>query len=188
MREIHFGKKSLSKDGGYWVSFESDPHLRRTKGDIYGRCLPCIDSLYRQLIERKDKIELGEALRCWKIVVVLKNEEECLRLLEVYSNKFLNDRYVYGKYGTSKEDSDSIVVVFHTQDINDRDGILNELKTCIKEINPDANIFISRGCETLYGVLLGPWESWDRITEIKNKEIVDSMIKRIRRLLYQDQE
>ncbi len=186
MKEIHFGKKSRSKEGGYWISFESNPYLKRTKGDIYGRCLPCIENLYRQLLEKRDRIRPEEALRCWKVVVVLRDEKECLALLDAYSRRFLQKRDVYGKYGTSKEEEKSMVVVFNTQDVKERDEIFKELKECVKEINPDSNIFISRGCESLYGVLLGPWEEWKEETEIKNKEIIDRLIERIRRLLYQE--
>ena len=93
--DIYINPK-ISKKGG-WTSFESDPHLKKSKKSLHQRCLPCIKNLYEQLIEGKGQIDLGAAYECWKVVVVLDSIEECLDVLEVYRDRFLPDRYIRGR-------------------------------------------------------------------------------------------
>ncbi len=102
MRKIFLDKKVWKDFSESWVSFESDPRLRVTKKNIYGRCVPCITNLYHQLQEQKDEIELKEAYRCWKIVAILKDKEECLEVLTEYEENFLEDHSVRGKFGSSQ--------------------------------------------------------------------------------------
>jgi hypothetical protein len=55
---IYVGEIPYSEKGSFWVSFESDPNLKRTRADIYGKCLPCIQHLYSQLKEGVTEIDL----------------------------------------------------------------------------------------------------------------------------------
>ena len=75
---IYLRSIPYSDDVPSWVSFESDPRLTKTKKNIYGRCLPCIQNLYEQLKADRTAIDLGTAYHCWKITVVLQGIEQCL--------------------------------------------------------------------------------------------------------------
>ena len=57
MKRIYLDKRVWRDSRDNWVSFESDPKLRVTKTNIYGRCVPCITNLYQQLQEGKEEIE-----------------------------------------------------------------------------------------------------------------------------------
>ncbi|MBM4307012.1 MAG: hypothetical protein FJ123_09780, partial [Deltaproteobacteria bacterium] len=61
MKKIFLDKRVWRDSKDNWVSFESDPKLRITKANIYGRCVPCIANLYQQLQEGREAIELKEA-------------------------------------------------------------------------------------------------------------------------------
>ena len=123
---IYLGEIPYSEKGNFWVSFESDPHLKKTKGSIYGRCLPCIQNLYFQLKEGRTEIALGPAYNCWKTTAVLKNLDACLLLLSEFERRFQGG-HVYGKFGSGRPDSESRVVVFHTEDESQRDKIKDTL-------------------------------------------------------------
>jgi len=82
-------QEGMEKVKDHWVSFESDPRLRVTKQNIYGRCVPCMTGLYEQLQKGKEIIELREAFHCWKVIAVLVDQEECLEVLSVYEDRFL---------------------------------------------------------------------------------------------------
>ncbi|MEJ2096358.1 MAG: hypothetical protein P8Y38_04280 [Deltaproteobacteria bacterium] len=79
--QIYMGEIPHSGGQPFWVSFESDPKLVKTRANIYGRCLPCIQNLYFQLQAGREEIELGNAFNCWKVTAVLKDLDQCLALL-----------------------------------------------------------------------------------------------------------
>jgi len=58
MKKIFLDKRVWRDSRDNWVSFESDPKLRVSKQNIYGRCVPCITNLYQQLQAGKEEIEL----------------------------------------------------------------------------------------------------------------------------------
>jgi len=120
MKKIFLDKRVWRNSRDNWVSFESDPKLRVTKGNIYSRCVPCITNLYQQLQTGKEEIELKEAYQCWKVVAVLKDGEECLEVLREYEENFLGDHYVKGKFGSSQTSKSSKVLMFHTEDEGER--------------------------------------------------------------------
>ncbi|MCX5877966.1 MAG: hypothetical protein NTY44_02500 [Deltaproteobacteria bacterium] len=81
---IYVGQIPHSEKGDFWVSFESKPDLEKTKANIYGRCLPCIQHLYDQL-SRACAVLYGEILgdwREWRPVTVLKYPERVDALIE----------------------------------------------------------------------------------------------------------
>src|SRR4030067_2754171 len=125
---------------------ESDPALKVSKGNIYGRCVPCITTLYEQLQAEKEEIELKEAYRCWKVVAVLKDKEECLDVLNEYEEHFLGDHHVRGKFGSGDPSKASRVLMFHTEYEGERDRFLRELKICSRKVNPDASVFYQKAC------------------------------------------
>jgi len=152
---IYLDRRVWRNSWDNWVSFESDPKLRVTKKNIYSRCVPCITNLYQQLEERREEIELKEAYRCWKVIAVLKDKEECLEVLKAYEEKFLGDHHVKGKFGSSQPSKTSKVLMFHTEDEGERDRLLQELQTCVRGVNPKAEVFYQRACTNLYYDLLG---------------------------------
>ncbi len=119
--DIYLNPRFSKKDG--WTSFESDPHLRNTKRAVHQRCLPCIKSLYQQLIEGKKSIDLGTAYDCWKVVVVMETTEECLNVLEIYRDRFLPDRYIRGRYGGKAVSSAQAIVVMAENEL-ERDNFV----------------------------------------------------------------
>jgi hypothetical protein len=184
MKRIFLDKSVWQDSGERWVSFESDPNLRVTKQNIYGRCVPCITNLYRQLKEGKDEIEIGEAYHCWKVVAVLKDKDECLEVLKEFEEIFLGEHSVKGKFGSSQPAALSQVLMFHTEDEGERDRLLGELRACAEKVNPESSVFYQRACTNLYDELLGDWKSWSRVTRVRNPEVRPMLIERIKKLLY----
>ncbi len=43
------------------------PGSEENEKDIYGKCVPCIMNLYEQLKDGKTEVDLGLALKCWKV-------------------------------------------------------------------------------------------------------------------------
>ena len=188
MKKIFLDRSVWQDSRENWVSFESDPNLRVTKQNIYGRCVPCITNLYQQLQEGKDEIELGEAYRCWKVVAVLKDKDECLQVLEEFEETFLGEHSVKGKFGSSQPSAPSQVLMFHTEDEGERDRLLGELRACAEKVNPESNVFCQRACTNLYYELLGDWKDWKEVTKVKNPEVRPMLLERIRKLLYWEKE
>ncbi len=184
MRRIYLDKRVWRDTKENWVSFESDPKLRVTKANIYGRCVPCISNLYQQLQEGKEEIELKEAFHCWKVVAVLKDREECLEVLAKYEDRFLGTHDVRGKFGSSQPSKTSKVLMFHVEQEEERDRIFKELQACVQEVNPEAEVFYQRACANLYYELLGDWRDWKEMTQIKNPAVRTMLIERIKKLLY----
>jgi hypothetical protein len=179
MKIIFLDKRVWRDSRDNWVSFESDPKLQVTKGNIYSRCVPCITNLYQQLQAGKEEIELKEAYHCWKVVAVLKDREECLEVLKEYEENFLGDHYVKGKFGSSQTSKSTKVLMFHTEDEEERDRVFRELQTCLQKVNPNSEIFYQRACANLYYDLLGDWRDWKEVTKIKNPDVRAVLIERI---------
>ena len=188
MKKIFLDKGVWRESGDHWVSFESDPNLRVTKQNIYGRCVPCITNLYEQLLDGKEEIELKEAYRCWKVVAVLRDREECLEVLREYEENFLGDHQVKGKFGSSQPSKESKVLMFHTENDEEKDCLFQELQSCVKKVNRDANVFCQKACANLYQDLLGDWQGWKEVTRIKNPEFRSTLLERIKKLLYWEKE
>jgi hypothetical protein len=184
MKKIFLDKRVWRDSRENWVSFESDPKLRVTKGNIYGRCVPCITNLYQQLQEGREEIELKEAYQCWKVVAVLKDREECLEVLGKYEEQFLEGHYVKGKFGSSQPSETSKVLMFHIEDEAERNRLFKELQACVQKVNPEASVFYQRACANLYYELLGDWKEWREVTKIKDPDIRPILIERIKKLLY----
>ena len=93
---IYLAEIPHARGGIYWVSSESDPALKQTKANIYGRCLPCIQNLYEHLREERKEIELGRAFHCWKITAVVRGLDEALALLGEFEKRYPGG-HVYGR-------------------------------------------------------------------------------------------
>ncbi|MEE9611695.1 MAG: hypothetical protein V3W19_10600 [Desulfatiglandales bacterium] len=180
---IYVGEIPHSEKGDFWVSFESDPRLQKTKANIYGKCLPCIRNLYYQLREGHTEIALGPAFNCWKITAIVKGTEECLSLLSEFEKRF-HGGHVYGKFGSGRPNSETRVVVFHTEDKAQRDRIRNTLEQCLPKVDRDGEIQISKACAVLYGGILGDWRHWQATTPVKNPEKVGELLERIKKTLF----
>jgi hypothetical protein len=180
---IYLGEIPYSEKKPFWASFESDPRLKKTRADIYGRCLPCIQNLYEQLKAGKNEIDLGNAYGCWKITAVLNGIEQCFSLLMQFQTH-VSEGHVYGKIGSGRADFSTRVVVFHTQDEMDRDRILKIVNRCLQEMDIDAGAMISRGCASLYEVILGDWRDWRRATPIRFPERVGEHLEYIKKVLH----
>ena len=188
MKKIFLDKRVWRDSTDNWVSFESDPKLKVTKGNIYGRCVPCITNLYEQLKAGKEEIELNDVYHCWEVVAVLEDQEECLEVLREYEVNFLGDHRVKGKFGSSLPMKLSKVLMFHIEDEEERDRILKEVQTCVRKVNPNSRVFYQRACANLYYDLLGDWKEWKEVTEIKNLSVPSAVLERIKKLLYWEKE
>jgi hypothetical protein len=181
--QIYVRRIPYNEKGNFWVSFESDPNLKKTKENIYGRCLPCIQNLYYQLKKGHNEITLGNAYNCWKVTAVVNGIEECLELLYEFERRFPGG-HVYGKFGSGRINSETKVVVFHTEDITERDRIQEALEECLSEMDRKGEVQISRACASLYGEILGDWKQWQPITPIKYPENVNKVLERIKNTTY----
>lgn len=182
--QIYIAEIPYSETENFWVSFESDPGLKTTKANIYGRCLPCIQSLYRQLNAGQDHIELGNAYNCWKVTAIVKGVDECLSLLHEFEKTFPGG-HVYGKFGSGRPDSDTKAVVFHTETAQERDRIQTALTQCLSRTDQDGEARVSRACAVLYDDILGDWQNWQPKTPIKFPQNVQMLLEKIEKILYQ---
>lgn len=180
---IYLGEIPYSERRSFWVSFESDPQLKKTRANIYGRCLPCIQNLYFQLQDGCTEIDLGTAYNCWKVTAVLKDLDQCLLLLEHFQSLFPTG-HVYGKLGSGRADSDTMAVVFHTSNEAERDRIQGCLAECLARMKLAGPVLISRACAVLYENLLGDWRDWHRKTPIRYPESVEAQRERIKKILF----
>jgi len=180
---IYLGEIPYCETGQFWVSFESDPRLKKTRDNIYGRCLPCIQDLYYQLQEGRTKISLGTAYHCWKVTAVLDGVEDCLNLLNEFEKRYRGG-HVYGKFGSGRPNLKTKAVVFHAENILERDNIHDTLKNCLQELHRDSEIQISRACAVLYDGILGDWRTWKPVTPIKYPDNVKPLLKRIKKTLF----
>jgi hypothetical protein len=176
---IHLGRRA-SREG--WVSFESDPHLSRTKERLYGRCLPCLTSLLEQLKHGEGVVRLEQAWSCWKVVAVLGERDECLDLLARFEEAY-PDEYVYGKLGTGKG-RETFALMFHTEDETRRDELAVMLRNVVRCHFPGRHVFHSRGCGDPYELLLGPWQTWQEVCEIRHPERIRAVRSSLRESLY----
>ena len=180
---IYLGEIPSSAKGNFWVSFESDPGLKKTKANIYGRCLPCIQNLYYQLKEGRNEITLGPAYNCWKMTAVVADIDQCLALLNEFEMRFPGG-HVYGKFGSGRANSSTQVVVFHAENEVDRDNIRRALSECLPCVNKNGKVLISRACAVLYDGILGDWRQWLPITPVKNPDKVNEVLERIKKTLF----
>lgn len=178
--DIYINPKT-SKKGG-WTSFESDPHLKQTQINLHQRCLPCIKNLYEQLSAGKQRIELGPAFECWKVVTVLQNTEECLDVLEVYRDQFLPDRYIRGRYGRG-DGCGTQAIVISAETETQRDLFMEEVKSCLETLGLKRDLFFSKGCADPYEKILGPWKGWQPRTAVRFNQNLKMVIDRLERLL-----
>jgi len=177
---IFFSKRA---SGEGWISFESDPYLSKTKRRIYEKCLPCLENFLQQLEEGKTKIDLGPAYDCWKLTVVLNNLEECLELLNTFSELYPNE-YVIGKFGTGDSEKSTKAVVFHLDDIKSLKGLLKKVQKTLRKLNLPFSIKITRGCSNPYEYLFGPSKRWKRMIAPLYPERIPEVIKRVRKMIY----
>ncbi len=182
-QHIYLGQIPHCDKENFWVSFESDPRMRRTKANIYGRCLPCIQNLYDQLKAGKSAIDMGTAYHCWKITAVLDSFDQCLELLAVFEKQFPSYGHVYGKLGSGRADTTTKVVVFHTDDEAERDRLKIALRQCLEAMALDAEILISLGCGVLYEPILGDWRTWKPTTTIRYPARISAHLERIKKIM-----
>lgn len=184
--EFYMGRRrDINK--GYWISFENHPRLEQTKKNIYVRCLPCLEKLYAQLNENPTVLTLEEPLDCWKIVVVLKEFDECLDLLQAYQDeKFPCPDTVRGRVGTNDKVCGNTVVIFQVGDEKKRDAMLADLQRMAKTITSQCFLYYERGCQDLYVSLCGDWRKWEKTTPIKNPRLIGGLKEKVGRLLKGD--
>jgi hypothetical protein len=184
MGKLYFDRRYFTGNEQKWVSFESNPRLKRTKNDIYGRCVPCITSLYDQLREGKKEIRLGNAYQCWKVVVSLGNMEECVQFLSEFEAYFLEDMNIKGRFGSGDSTKSTRVIVFNTESKPERDHLYERLKACASQTNPEPRVSYHRACADLYHGLLGDWTKWRETETIEDPAMVKTVMERIRKALF----
>ncbi len=188
MGKFYLDKRYYAARRAKWVSFETTPGLDETKRDIYGTCVPCITNLYEQLQSGQSSIDLGRAYTCWKVVAVLKDDQECVQILTEFEKEFLGERMVKGRFGSGDSEKQTRVMVFSAADEKERDLLVGQVSACAKRVNPGAQISFHRGCAELYHDLFGDWKTWMPIEKLKKPEAVKDIIARIRKMLYWDPE
>lgn len=180
---IYLAEIPSGREGNYWVSFESDPALKVTKANIYGRCLPCIQNLYEHLREGRQEINLGTAFHCWKITAVVRDLDAALELLAEFEKRFPQG-HVYGKLGNGRPGATNNVVVFHAENETERDRLQEALTQCLESLNDGTPVQISRGCAVLYHEILGEGRDWQPVTAIKHPENAAPLLEKIKNLLF----
>ncbi|MBP1733887.1 MAG: hypothetical protein H6Q53_174 [Deltaproteobacteria bacterium] len=184
MPKIYIDKHYFTDKKAKWVSFEDTQGLKETKKDIYGKCVPCITNLYEQLKKGNIEIDLGPALLCWKVVVVLDSMEECVELLYELEKVLPAHVKVKGRFGSVDESKTTKVIVFNVSGETQRKKLYEVLQDCSKRVNPRADVTYHRGCVELYHELFGDWRIWRDKETIKRSESVPGLIDRIRKVLF----
>lgn len=184
MGQFYFDRGVFSEKPTKWVSFESTPNLESTKRDIYGRCVPCITNLYEQLKEGKKEIRLGPAFTCWKVVAVVDDEAQAVKILEEFEKRFLGDRKLKGRFGSGDASKTTRVIVFNAKDDKEKDRLAAEVKQCAAAVSDHCEVFCHKGCGELYHELLGDWRNWHETESIKKVEVIEPLLEKIRRILY----
>ncbi|HEY3278576.1 MAG TPA: hypothetical protein VGJ94_18305 [Syntrophorhabdaceae bacterium] len=184
MGRLYIHKRYFAGAETKWVSFESDPSFRRTKGDIYGRCVPCITNLYEQLKEGKEEISLGAAHQCWKVVVTLPAMEECASFLDEFERKFLGEMAVKGRFGSGDPTKATRVIVFNAENEEEKERLLERLSACAALLDPRPAVSFHRGCAELHHDLLGNWRDWQEKEPVKNPGMREVVLDRIRKMLF----
>ena len=186
MSKIYIDKRYFTDKKTKWVSFEDTQGLKETKKDIYGKCVPCITNLYEQLKDGKTTVDLGPALKCWKVVVVLDGMEECIELLSELE-KYLNDEVkVKGRFGSVDDTKSTKVIVFNTSGEAQRKKLYEILQDCCKRVYPRAEVTYHRGCVELYHELFGDWRTWEKNAIVQKPKAIQPIIQRIRKVLFWD--
>ena len=180
---IYLAEIPHGREGIYWVSFESDPVLKKTKANIYGRCLPCIQNLYEHLREERQEIALGRAFHCWKITAVVRGLDEALALLGEFERRYPGG-HVYGKLGNGRPGSASTAVVFHTEEEKERDRLKEALAQCLETAGAGGSVQVSRACAILYNDILGDWQGWQPVTAVKYPENRAALLEKVKTILY----
>ena len=184
--DFYAGSKRYIKKG-YWMSFENHPKLEETKKKVFSRCVPCLEKLYEQLLHAPSELILDEPLSCWKVVVVMESEDECLSLLEAYQKEKPDlSKSLRGRMGTNDRESPNVVLIFHIHDEEQRDELLTDLGKLAKDINPHYNLFVERGCGDLYGALCGDWRKWQQNNPIKKPSLIPLVREKVAKLLRGD--
>jgi hypothetical protein len=182
--KIYIDKRYFTDKKAKWVSFEDTQGLKETKKDIYGKCVPCITNLYEQLKKGNIEINLGQALKCWKVVVVLDSMEECVELLYELEKVLPTEVKVKGRFGSVDESKTTKVIVFNVSGEKQRKKLYEVLQDCSTRVNPRADVTYHRGCVELYHELFGDWRIWRDKETVKKPEAVPGLIDRIRKVLF----
>ena len=184
--EIYAGtRRDINK--GFWMSFENHPRLEETKRLIYIRCLPCLEDLFEQLKGSPQELFLENPLNCWKVVVVLKDLDECLELLSLYEEECLTERdTVRGRIGTSDKSSPNVVIIFQMLSEAERDDMMKNIKQLAPRINPNYTLSWERGCGDLYGTLCGDWQDWQTVNPLKKPHLIPFIREKVQKLLRGD--
>ncbi len=184
MGKLFIDKRYFAGSETRWVSFETDPKLKRTKKDIYGKCVPCITNLYEQLVAGKREIKLGSAFSCWKIVVLVNNIDECTLFLSEFERDIPEDVYIKGRFGSGDASKNTKVIVFNTENKKEKELLYERLKACAERMTFCPEVFYHKACADLYHELLGDWRQWSRTATVKNPAMIKPIIDRIRKVLY----
>ncbi len=188
MARIFIDRRYYSGRKKKWVSFETSPFLEKTKGNIYGRCVPCITSLYEQLKTGGREIELGPAFHCWKIVVEVHSMEACVTFLERLEESASMDMDLKGRFGSGDEAKETKVLVFNAESDAERDELYGLIKECASLFSPQPPVFFHRACADLYHGLLGDWRKWKKTQAIERPEMVKPILARIGKVLFWEKE
>ncbi|MGD0230191.1 MAG: hypothetical protein ABSC19_07520 [Syntrophorhabdales bacterium] len=184
MGRLYIDERYFVESGRKWVSFETNPHLEKTKADIYGRCTPCIMGLYEQLKEQRGEVTLGSAYQCWKIVVLVRDRDGCIDFLHAFERDFLGDLELKGRFGSGDEKKSTRVIVFNAESETGRDRLYERLVACASRVSPEPTVSYHRACADLYHALLGDWREWKETSPIKRPEMIQPVLERIRKVLF----
>jgi len=184
MGRLYIHKRYFAGSETRWVGFETDPSLGRTRGDIYGRCVPCITNLYDQLKEGREEIALGTAYQCWKVVVIAPGMDECTRFLDEFERGFLGDMRIKGRFGSGDPAKATRVIVFNAESEDEKDRLFASLCACASKIDPLFPVSFHRGCAELHHDLLGDWREWKEVQAVKDPRMRAVVLDRIRKMLF----
>lgn len=66
--------------------------------------------------------------------------------------------------------------------------LFRELQACAQKVDPNSKVFYQKACANLYYDLLGDWKEWKEVMKIRNPDIRQALLERIKKLLYWEKE
>jgi len=153
-----------------WMEFWNDEKTAR-KNAL--NCEFCKHSIYEQLSNKEDFVFFYPA-RCWKAYAYLDSLQEAFSVTGQLYLSF-NHLLFHGKFSIELRP----VFFLYASDRKDalewKNRLLYVIKS-VKEVRPDFEAKIRRGCEG-YESIFGPWQFWKEKMKVKYGENVEEFLK-----------
>ena len=166
---MEYGKEWEEFPNSKWISFWNDGHVADL---MVHRCNKCTWYIKKQIASGSEEINISPALDCYKVLVIVSNENECKNIVDTYGNSF--NRIILGKYGGRNDLPAKSVMLYSNKDM--AKDMANELEVAAYNCGIKARIKITRGCE-IFETVFGPSDIWKDFSLIIDREPVQNLMR-----------